>query len=114
MERAARASAKEGGRIKPSNDDDGNDNNAAFDVCVCVYAYLMHVYTHYDGNVPCRRHKCALHGAGCGMCMVMIDWRRHKTAPVHLRGTSAGAKRESRHLSYFITPRGHSSACQRA
>jgi len=35
--RGARASAKEGGRIKPSNDDDGNDNNAAFDVCVCMH-----------------------------------------------------------------------------
>jgi hypothetical protein len=44
MERAARASAKEGGRIKPSNDDDGNDNNAAFDVCVCVCILNARVY----------------------------------------------------------------------
>jgi hypothetical protein len=53
----------------------------------------MHVYTHYDGNVPCRRHKCAL-WCGVRYVHVMIDWRRHKTAPVHLRGTSARASKK--------------------
>lgn len=76
---------------------------------VCVYAYLMHVYTHYE-NVPCRRHTHCILSHKCGalrwVCG-MHDWlapAQNSTCPFAWHLGASCKKRVTTLVIFHHTP----------